>query len=216
MPIETALRKPRSISLAFALMLVLVAVMLACSSRSSNSAASTDAAMDDAGAASRVAKQHRAAPIDCPSDRPRGITGGSGGTCADDSECTAGKNGRCIRLSISAPPSCSYDECRGDADCGGSAVCDCRNDQRGGANACIKGTCRVDADCKGRSCSPSAIRLGGTCLSGIPVGAFGWFCHRGDDECVDDADCAGSSGSVACMFDPDALHWQCRNVSCTF
>jgi len=110
------------------------------------------------------------------------------------------------------PPSCSYDECVTDSECG-SGVCDCRDKENRGANTCQKGNCRIDADCKGSTCSPSAVHVDRYCITGIPLGSFGWFCHVAADECIDDADCKGTAMS-ACVFDVDANHWKCRALDC--
>jgi hypothetical protein len=85
--------------------------------------------------------------------------------CKQDSDCTAGTNGRCNTEPspvAGAPLVCSYDACSTDSDCGG-APCDCRpSGASGSANTCVaKGGCALDSDCgPGGSCSPSLVDLG--------------------------------------------------------
>lgn len=92
-------------------------------------------------------------------------------TCATDSDCTGGPNGRCTR-NIPTPgapasadygegTSCSYDECFRDSQCDdGGAACTCRaSGILTEANVCLPaGNCAVDSDCgPGGYCSPSAL-----------------------------------------------------------
>jgi len=206
------------------LFFVLVAGSAACSSESSSPAA-TDGGATDGGAtdapsdaSARLPKVHRPTADECSHDRPPGGATTASGTCAKDADCTAGKNGRCLPPS---PPfgatgnECSYDECFLDTECG-SGVCDCRNAQHRKTNTCVKGNCRTDAECGGRGCSPSAITVETSCLEGIPIGSFGWFCHAAGDECIDDAECgSGPSGPKVCLYDTEVLHWKCFATSCT-
>ena len=177
----------------------------------------------DAGADVAVVKPpavHRVLPEPCPSDRaaspPPGIPGG---TCKSDAECTQGTNGRCLSI-VLGPPSCSYDLCAKDADCGQSTgVCQCRAATEGGANVCRQGNCRTDGDCgvTGKGfCSPSAVGIDVTCRSGIQTGSFGYFCHTPVDECSNDTDCGTApTGQGACIFDLGKSHWACVTLMCT-
>ncbi len=180
-----------------------------------SSPTASDAGTD--AATTKTPAVHRATAAACPTDRPASTASGiPGGACAKDADCTQGTNGRCIPIGVN-PPTCSYDECTKDADCGGAGVCQCRADQDRGANVCRQGSCRTDADCgvvgKG-FCSPSAFGISQSCREGIPAGAFGYFCHGANDACTDDADC-GPTGQVACVFDVAATRWTCRTLSCT-
>ena len=180
-------------------------------------------APSDAGADVAVVKPpavHRVLPEPCPSDRaaspPPGIPGG---TCKSDAECTQGTNGRCLSI-VLGPPSCSYDLCAKDADCGQSTgVCQCRAATEGGANVCRQGNCRTDGDCgvTGKGfCSPSAVGIDVTCRSGIQTGSFGYFCHTPVDECSNDTDCGTApTGQGACIFDLGKSHWACVTLMCT-
>jgi hypothetical protein len=189
-------------------------VLFACASSTSSPA--------DAGAEAAVIKAptvHRLLAEACPTDRPPSTPSGiSGGSCTTDAECTQGKNGRCLSIAV-GPPSCSYDLCAKDADCGQSAgVCQCRATAEGGANVCRQGNCRTDGDCgvTGKGfCSPSAVNIDITCRSGIPAGSFGYFCHAPSDECSSDSDCTTSPTGQACIFDPGKSHWACINLLCT-
>jgi hypothetical protein len=192
----------------------LLAISIAsCGGETTGPATSADSGLDAfADTTLRVPKIHRPAPVACPTDRPAGSPGGvGGGTCAVDADCTAGKNGRCS--GGLTPNACTYDECATDAECG-SAVCVCRDAAKIGApNVCFRGNCRVDADCPGTYCSPSGVDIYWNCLTGVPIGAFGYFCHGAGDECIDKEDCGGLNTS--CVFDADVRHFKCITLLCT-
>lgn len=158
-------------------------------------------------------EKHRAAPVACPTDRPTFNTPVLvGGSCTKDTDCTSGKNGRCV--GGIQPNTCSYDECAADHDCGGNSVCGCRNAARtGGPNVCFNGNCRTDADCNGTFCSPSAIDVSPDTCQGVKPGSFGYFCHTANDECTNDSDCAKPGDS--CVLDADVAHWKCVHPLCT-
>lgn len=190
---------------------VTVGSLVACGA---GSASTTDGGTD--GGAVKTPAVHRASAPTCPTDRAASPSSGiPGGACTKDADCTQGKNGRCIPVGVN-PPTCSYDECTKDGDCGGAGVCQCRSEQDRGANVCQAGSCRTDADCgvvgKG-FCSPSGVRISTSCREGIAAGSFGWFCHGPSDACTDDADC-GASGQAACVFDVATTRWTCRTLSC--
>lgn len=146
-------------------------------------------------------------------------------TCAQDSDCKGGQNGRCAPAG-SGPRqlACSYDECFADAQCTGNAPCECRASASDGSpNSCLQsGNCRVDADCgEGGYCSPSLLNqfcicpspaLCGTdtscspgpCQCGDSCG-HGYFCHSPNDTCLDDSDCANGS----CNYDSIEKRWAC-------
>jgi hypothetical protein len=134
-----------------------------------------------------------------------------GSECEMDAECTAGTNGRCV-WPYAGGNVCMYDECFEDADCGSASVCDCRGTF--GFNHCYQGNCQVDGDCPNSYCSPSAVHLGPTCMSGIEPGSLGFFCRTADDECVEDSDC-GAADIGACIFSVDSLSWVCHELLCT-
>lgn len=159
-------------------------------------------------------ERHRPAAETCMGEPPMGNPiPEPGGECDTDADCTEGTNGRCI-WPYGGGNVCRYDECFEDADCGGASVCACRLSEGFGFNTCFQGNCVVDADCAGGWCSPSAVHVGPTCMSGISPGSVGYFCRTADDECVDDADC-GDEGIAACLFSVDALHWVCQELLCT-
>jgi hypothetical protein len=173
-----------------------------------------DAEKNDAGitidSGVRVPKNHRATATACPTARGSDESqipdaGGSLGSCAKDSDCTQGTNGRCTWSNGGAHVlSCTYDQCASDSDCSGT-VCVCRADATSSdVNACgsSKSNCRVDADCgAGGYCSPSESS-DTYCYSADTA----YFCHTAADECIDDADC-GQDGS--CNYDTSAKHWKC-------
>lgn len=124
--------------------------------------------------AGEVPLLHRSAGGACPQQRapslPTPVCGDGGPPCssvdgcASDSDCTAGRNGRCIGLEGNGggPLGCSYDECSGDPDCDGGP-CTCRpSGSSVFANICFTGgNCTVDSDCgHGGWCSPSLVGMG--------------------------------------------------------
>lgn len=104
-----------------------------------------------------------------------------------------------------AGPTCTYDACVLDGDCGGVKVCECE----GQGNRCVDANCHTDADCDGRGCSPTFD------LSCGPYdGVQGYYCHTATDECVRDSDCSHDSGSGYCAFSPQVGHWVCGKAFC--
>ncbi len=156
----------------------------------------------------RVPVSHRQSGASCPQGRGPGLsTQGNDppGSCSGDSDCTAGKNGRCLLRGFGAVSyQCSYDACFSDSDCPGTP-CDCRASASDTApNVCGTGSgCRIDSDCGPCGfCSPSES------ADSFCVGAdYEYFCHTSKDECVDDVDCKGSSGS--CNYDATKAAWTC-------
>ena len=78
--------------------------------------------------------------------------------CTVDSDCTAGKNGRCLLTPHIPPPPtctapyCSYDACESDSDCNG-VPCDCRAAGSANPNVCATGSncvtdCPTDPECR--------------------------------------------------------------------
>lgn len=160
---------------------------------------------------------HRATAGACPTTRAAAncnvSTGGA--SCAADSECTGGTNGRCVGNSHDGC-SCSYDTCSTDGDCTADQLCACRNDWHygpDGPNVCLPSNCRVDADCGvGGYCSPS---LDPGC--GAYFGVTLWRCHTAKDKCVDDADCTnldGGYGAPFCGYSPELGYWACSTTQC--
>lgn len=147
----------------------------------------------------------RPVPIQCSACRLPGATGGTGGECASDVDCTAGDNGRCTYGRIGT--FCNYDTCFKDEDCGADEVCLCDGSLAGtgGGNACISADCHVDADCGAFACSPT---LGGC---GHYSNFVAYRCHRATDTCTIDAEC-GVGGY--CAFDEVLGHWQCSTAEC--
>jgi hypothetical protein len=159
--------------------------------------------------------EHRGAPQPCTAPRPavNAKPIGMADKCAKDSDCSAGKNGRCVQR-LGDPSACSYDECTADADCGPSRACACRLESEFSANKCFFGNCVVDADCgPGGYCSPSAIDVSVHCREGLKPGSVGFFCHTAADECTNKSDCKGNM--PYCVFNVDALRWTCFNAMCT-
>jgi hypothetical protein len=179
-----------------------------------------------------VPAAHRPTAVACQTTRPPSASGsdaaipdsGFPGQCDSDSQCTAGKNGRCQQIGGDiAGMSCNYDECATDAECGTDKVCECGtslgSDGRS-ANTCIPANCQTDSDCgQGGYCSPSEPTSCGNLF-----GVAGYFCHKVADECtVDectvDSDCqghdAGPSSGGYCAWDPTHSKWTCEYGVCT-
>jgi hypothetical protein len=192
------------------------------------------------GGALRAPKKHRAAGSPCPSERapnspPECAPGAGNGIpvqCRQDSDCTMGDDGRCLRALIGPARCgglCSYDECAGDSDCAAPAPCECRASAMSTApNTCVReSNCRVDADCgPGGFCSPSVVAglcdcpstdlcdattmctadgMKVPCACGDACG-HGYFCHTPHDTCLDDADCADQG---TCNYDRLKNNWAC-------
>jgi hypothetical protein len=77
------------------------------------------------------------------------------GKCRQDSDCTAGINGRCFEHG-DCYMMCSYDECFQDSDCAGNVPCSCRDSASSAANnwCLVDSNCHVDDDC-----GPSGLSL---------------------------------------------------------
>lgn len=192
---------------------LLLLALWACASSSAPSSPAPDAGVI------KPPAQHRLLAEACPPDRPAGTPPGiPGGSCTTDAECTQGSNGRCVSV-VLGPPSCSYDLCSKDGDCGQSAgVCQCRASAEALANVCRQGNCRTDGDCgvTGKGfCSPSAVNIDATCRHGLAPGSVGYFCHTPTDECSDDAECGAGTSAGACIYDLGKGHWACLGLLCT-
>lgn len=203
---------PRTIA---ATVTVLAGLLAACGS-DTGPAGSGGATSTTTGVGARTPMLHREAETACTAARPPGFGGFDDpmDKCTADADCTMGTNGRCV-AAIGQPTFCSYDECASDADCGSVTACECRLAPNYNANTCVHGTCRVDADCgAGGYCSPSGVSLFSNCLTDIEMGSIGYFCHKPDDECLDDADCS-TMMNKACLFSVAAMRWRCHDIVCT-
>jgi hypothetical protein len=190
---------------------------------------------------SHVPLDHRPARASCPAERapssfstcPCSAPDSGGcpcGACGADSDCIAGRNGRCNQEGPIGVATCSYDECFADSDCDGGAPCQCRSSSTSpAANTCrTRSQCRTDSDCgPGGYCSPSILEPFCTCpstaLCGDAGGCFagsqpvpcmcgeacghGYFCHTPCDLCFNDTDCRGGA---TCNYDTLARRWQCQ------
>ena len=148
--------------------------------------------------------------------------GPNGPVCLTDSQCTAGKNGRCFPFGGTVGlGGCSYDECSSDSDCAAGSACACRASKPGyDANLCAPaGNCTVDADCgSGGYCSPSQSNCSGA--SSFFPDPSPYFCHTAADTCLDDADCTPATGTEpypfrdVCAYDMGLAHWACSRMQC--
>ncbi len=164
------------------------------------------------GTSAHFPERHRDVASACPST-PRApgynnpnLDAGKGysGQCERDTDCVAGRNGRCS-FPGHAQSMCSYDQCMADADCGAGKVCDCRD-----GHTCLPANCHTDADCGGLGCSPtnatSCGNMGGT---------VGYYCHTKKDDCIDDGDCKKKgTESGMCVYEPAASRWTCNYDRC--
>ena len=158
-------------------------------------------------AGTRTPLLHRAAGAACPTGRAPGpgpftLSCNSvtcpAHLCVQDSNCTAGTNGRCLTRNLGGLALCSYDECFSDADCPANIPCKCRDSASSSApNYCLAGSdCRVDSDCgPGNFCSPSPAWLDAP-----------YYCHTASDTCMDDSDCMPLK---SCAFDEQNGYWSC-------
>lgn len=165
---------------------------------------------------------HRTAEPQCSVERAAGPLLGSlpfRGECGQDSDCTAGTNGRCL-MSFPGGPYCSYDDCFSDTDCSNKLACVCRDSASSfDANTCMpSGGCLVDTDCGPNGfCSPSLVaKLDCMCPSNVG-GTYdndrcghGYFCHTQKDSCVNDSDCNGTT----CAYDMVDNRWSCYWPGC--
>ena len=173
-------------------------------------------AVSPADAGARAPLQHRAAGTTCPAARAPGTNScncagppgacspcaGFPGGCGQDSDCTAGINGRCLDLGPLPSMSCSYDGCFSDADCPANTPCDCRDSTLSQtANSCLTGSnCRVDSDCgPGGFCSPSQASWN----------ELTYDCHTANDKCLNNSDCASNEN---CVFGQLAGYWSCAVI----
>ena len=182
----------------------------------------------------RVPANHRTVAAACTEARGPGAVSGTANcpdipaTCGQDSDCTAGKSGRCVSDTHGCTTiGCSYDGCSSDADCADNEACGCRMSATDSTpTICVSAECRADADCGASGfCSPSLVGdpcvyptqalctpgegtcSPGPCLCGDGRG-HGYFCHTPNDTCLDDSDCETSSGS-SCGFDRLEKRWTC-------
>jgi hypothetical protein len=195
----------------------------------------------EAGAASGsdagVPQNHRSTAACCPAQRGPGPSGqpyqtcsGPAGTqcpanmastCASDSECTTGVNGRCFPWEgLVGPGGCSYDECFTDSHCGSKTPCLCRSSAAdNNANVCdVGGNCAVDSDCgPWEYCSPSVPFQDPNICWGLAL----YYCHTATDQCLNDSDCNPPDAGLAlpdnpgygCAYNPQDTRWECvKNV----
>ena len=182
--------------------------------------ACTDATTGPGGSAERVPANHRASDAQCMQIAAAGSCScpdpgncpSAGWECISDSGCgDAGMNGRCIPRGGPAGCFCTYDSCAGDTDCPNGQTCACHGSPYtfSAGNACVPGNCRVDADCgTGGYCSPSPARPCGEGGSSGYCQGVGYYCHTPKDRCIDDADCAGSTGT-GCVYSASNRSWEC-------
>jgi hypothetical protein len=168
------------------------------------------------GATARVPMKHRTAHALCDDQRAAGVCALPGGmplpsnACMTDGDCSMGTNGRCLSGGRLPTCLCSYDTCFADTDCAGKGPCDCRSKgspPANSANVCLKGNCQVDTDCgPGGYCSPT-YDFG----CGRYFGVIGYYCHKANDACIDDADC---TSPAECRFNPAVNAWACASTIC--
>lgn len=119
--------------------------------------------------------------------------------CQTDADCL-GALGRCDSGQINDDCGCTTG-CMTDADCVSGAACLCG--ENGGR--CVQAGCKTSDDCgPERSCL--LYQIPESCLS-YAHPAFA--CTTDHDECLSDADCAGSD---TCFFDGD--HFKCGSITC--
>lgn len=171
----------------------------------------------------RVPKAHRAQSSVCSAARAPGgsATPVAEDECTADADCTAGTNGRCMRVGLSLGRQCSYDECTTDADCPSGTLCECRataNEDR--PNKCVVGNCRTDADCGPSGyCSLSDVPgspplwEGDGSVGFVNYIANGYYCHTTNDCCLDTDDCGEDENGhqQSCVWGTQSSQWQCAS-----
>jgi hypothetical protein len=171
-----------------------------------------------ADAGGRVPVNHRPNDDQCAGPAPAGNCMGGDGTlggsfmCLEDSDCTAGPNGRCGNPGGPAGCSCSYDACTQDTDCPSGKTCACHGSPFSAVgNTCVAGNCRVDADCgAGGYCSPTAPS------DGVCGNVAGYYCHTPNDLCLNDSDCVdagGGPGGSFCEYSTTNSRWECARIA---
>jgi hypothetical protein len=168
----------------------------------------------DAGAlshdAGRVPKEHRVSRTPCSTERGAVTPTSDGcpvdaGRCAQDSDCAAGRNGRCEDVGL-CPSDCSYDDCFQDSDCANQKPCGCRLSAIDMNRCYPTSNCNIDSDCgDGGYCSPSLVDRGCICSSGTCTA--GYFCHTERDGCLDERDCPNAA---PCAFDQVEQRFVCQ------
>jgi hypothetical protein len=159
----------------------------------------------------RVPLNHRSGHVECPTTRGVGLDSTDAalatGECANDTDCTAGVNGRCLARGFGAyVQDCSYDQCSDDHGCSG-VPCACRpSATSSGPNYCVMGSdCVVDSDCGPCGfCSPT--------LDGCGGGVDSYHCHTPGDSCLDDSDCTTSTIGQSCAFQAGTHQWSCVHL----
>lgn len=129
--------------------------------------------------------------------------------CAQDSDCTAGLNGRCSESPGLIALGCSYDECFADSDCD-AGPCVCRPSTSSSApNLCYAGgNCTVDSDCgPGGWCSPS----GGDPCQSFALCADAGLAAPGTTSTVSPP---ASPPSVGCWESSDGGPWTAAQCLC--
>jgi hypothetical protein len=177
--------------------------LIACGSRGGSDRSSSSTK-------SEVPENHRASGAPCTDPAPPGnITCGADCPdtpffqCGSDSDCTAGRNGRCIGPGGPARSYCAYDACASDAECTNSQPCACHGSTYANPwnNVCAPGNCRVDADCGAHGyCSPAPSL--GECSGRLA----GYYCHTPDDTCINDSDC--ETGKIS-TYSTASKRWAC-------
>jgi len=201
---------------------------------------SIDASVDSSGD-TNAPVSHRATSACCSAERGPGPSGQpylyceatatvcpspSATTCASDSECTSGVNGRCFPFEGQVGPGgCSYDECFTDSGCGARIPCICRGSSTdNNANVCdVGGNCAVDSDCgQDGYCSPS-VQVVPNQMPNVCWGSAPYYCHTAADLCINDSDCPASDAGAppfpptyTCAYSPQDSRWECMQAVCAY
>ncbi|MBK7402866.1 MAG: hypothetical protein IPJ34_43240 [Myxococcales bacterium] len=193
------------------LVLGALAIAAACSRRTPQAEPVTKEVVDAAApkpsapvVTARVPRRHRAKAERC-TDLPLRI--GHPIVCKADADCP-GRDPKCTA------GRCTELRCRQDDDCGKGSLCMCgmayERDMYQQPHSCLVAECRTDGDCgPSRFCSPSV-----DLECGWFRGVVGWYCHRPEDQCLDDEDCVDpghpdSGRHGYCSFSPVAGHFVC-------
>lgn len=188
------------------LALVVMLGIAACSSKPPTDTGGTGTGGTTPKRLARMPEQHRGdGDQQCEAARPPGTPNASLSGCKADAECKDGKNGRCNERGGGHEVSrndCEYDACFTDQDCPDMGTCTCAPT----GNYCLPGNCRHDSDCGvGGACSPTR---------GCWRGPEGYYCHKADDGCLDDADCQQADPQAMCRYEAKLGKWACSKLVC--
>jgi hypothetical protein len=180
----------------------------------------TETGSDGSGAncsSTRAPLNHRPASSACPQQRAPispeastctaqpivGLDGSACGACSEDSDCTAGPNGRCGNFGPIAYMACSYDDCFDDSECEGGAPCECRpSSASAAANARLMGA--IAASTATAAPVDTARPASLTISANVPAPHYAWIPERAFRRALPALASVGTVAVTATFAIPDA------------